>query len=207
MTKGFGPQAPLAALRAGLVDIGENYADELLAKHAAVAGHLAGQEPAMPLPRWHFVGAIQRNKVGRLAPAVDCWQSVSRASEATAIATRAKGAAPEVFVEIDVSGQPGRGGCPPDEAPAVVSAARTAGCNVRGLMTVAPLVASGPSGPGTEAGRKQATEAFGRVARLASALGLNELSMGMSHDLEQAVAAGSTMVRIGTALFGERVIR
>jgi hypothetical protein len=79
-----------------------------------------------------------------------------------------------------------------------VDAARQAGCTVRGLMTVAPLVRAASM-------TETAAEAFATVAGLAATLGLGELSMGMSDDLEQAVAAGSTMIRVGTALFGERL--
>jgi uncharacterized pyridoxal phosphate-containing UPF0001 family protein len=144
--------------------------------------------------RWHFLGAVQRNKVPRLAPVVACWQGVSRAEEAVAIARRQEHA--EIFVEIDTTGEAGRGGCTPPEAGGVVEAALKAGCTVRGLMTVAPL--------GTGVPTTSAADAFATVAGLAATLGLGELSMGMSHDLEEAVAAGSTMIRIGTALFGER---
>jgi uncharacterized pyridoxal phosphate-containing UPF0001 family protein len=140
---------------------------------------------------------VQRNKVKRLAPVVSCWQGVSRAEEAVEIARYRKGA--EIFVEIDTTGAAGRGGCAPSEAARVVEAALQAGCTVRGLMTVAPL--------GAQPARAETGEAFATVALLAGRLGLRELSMGMSHDLEQAVAAGSTMIRIGTALFGERSSR
>ncbi len=208
VTKGHGLDAVRAALAVGLTDIGENYSAELLAKAASLAGSPeagspeAGSpeagSPEAGTPRWHYLGAVQRNKVGRLAPVVSCWQSVSRPQEAVAIG-RHPGAR-EVFVEIDVSGEPTRGGCAPGEAATVVEAARAAGCVVRGLMTVAPL----SSEAGSEA---TASHAFATVAGLAETLGLGELSMGMSHDLEQAVAAGSTMVRIGTALFGERPAR
>jgi len=216
VTKGFEADAPMAALEAGIGDIGENYAGELLTKAAEVSL----RQPAVA-PRWHYLGAIQRNKVSRLAAVVSCWQSVARAEEAVAIAKHTIDAgrgAPdgprtaEVFVEVDLSGQPGRGGCAPSEVAGVVDAARRAGCRVRGLMTVAPLAFAATPGPGgSDALGPTATEiaadAFGKVARLATSLGLGELSMGMSHDLEQAVAAGSTMVRIGTALFGERPSR
>jgi uncharacterized pyridoxal phosphate-containing UPF0001 family protein len=206
VTKGHGLDAVRAALAVGLTDIGENYAAELLEKAAVLdttslpestgdPGSLSGDVVA---PRWHFLGAVQRNKVPRLAPVVSCWQAVSRPEEAVAIARRA--AHPEIFVEIDLAGAAGRGGCRPSQAEALVDAARRAGCTVRGLMTVAPL-ASGiePSA--------RAAEGFATVAGLAATLGLGELSMGMSHDLEQAVAAGSTMVRIGTDLFGRRSAR
>jgi len=192
VTKGFGPDAPRAALRGGLSQIGENYAVELLDKAAEIAGDGGA------VPCWHFLGRVQRNKIPRLAPVVGCWQSVSRAEEAVAIARRSP--RPEIFVEVDVSAIPGRPGCEPAEAPAVVEAAVAAGCLVRGLMSVAPLAQQGDAAGQARAARA----AFTTVARLAADLGLKELSMGMSADLEVAVEAGSTMVRVGTALFGER---
>jgi hypothetical protein len=199
VTKGHGLDAVLAALYVGLLDIGENYAAELLEKVARL--HEAaddGNVAARPAPRWHFLGAVQRNKVPKLAPVVACWQAVARCEEAEAIGRRRRGA--EVFVEIDLSGDAGRGGCAPADAERVVDSARQAGCRVRGLMTVAPLVVGVPA-------RATAADAFATVAGLAATLGLDELSMGMSHDLEEAVSAGSTMIRIGTALFGERPAR
>ena len=85
VTKGFGPEAVRAALAPGSTAVGENYADELVAKAAAVA-----DDPG-PAPEWHFLGAIQRNKVPRLAPLVSCWQSVGRIEEGRAIARRRPG--------------------------------------------------------------------------------------------------------------------
>jgi len=186
VTKGFGPEAVIAARDAGLHDIGENYANELVAKVAA----LEGEQSAPSLLRWHFLGAIQRNKVARLAPVIGLWQSVSRAEEGARIARFAPGAM--VLVEVDMTGRPGRNGCPPDDVRVLVARLRDAGLDVRGLMTVAP---PGPD----EAGR-----AFASVGSLADELGLEERSMGMTDDLEAAVRAGTTMVRIGRALFGER---
>lgn len=190
VTKGFGPGHVAAALSAGLVDIGENYADELVAKWPAGAGRA----------RWHFLGSIQRNKVGRLAPLVDCWQCVARIEEAESILRRregsgtgAEGAPVSMLVEVETTGIAGRGGCTPEAARVLVGRLRSIGAGVVGLMTVAP--------PGDE---DRARRSFGLVAALAEELGLAELSMGMSADLEQAVAAGATMVRLGTALFGPR---
>jgi hypothetical protein len=185
VTKGFGPEAVVAARAAGLHDIGENYADELVAKAAQL-----GEETST---QWHFLGAIQRNKVARLAPVVGVWQSVARVEEGTRIARFAPGAT--VFVEVETTGLPGRNGCPPDDVRDLVPRLREAGLDVRGLMTVAA--------PGPEA----ATSAFGTVRRLADELGLEERSMGMTDDLEAAVRAGTTMVRIGRALFGDRPAR
>ncbi len=209
VTKGHGPDAVRAALAAGLRDVGENYAGELLGKIELLG---EGERASV---RWHYLGAIQRNKVGRLARAVGCWQSVARPEEAAAIARRALGGAPEIFVEIDTSGSPGRPGCGPHDVPGLVESARRLGCRVRGLMNVAPIVGEGGTEERSgglsreeardEAVRRQAAaDSFGRVADLARQLGLDELSMGMSGDLEEAVAAGTTMVRLGTALFGPR---
>ena len=185
VTKGFGPEAVVAAHAAGLHAIGENYADELVAKAAQLE-----EEAASAPTQWHFLGAIQRNKVARLAPVVGVWQSVARAEEGARIARLAPGAT--VLVEIDTTGLPGRNGCAPDGAPALVSHLRDAGLDVRGLMTVAA--------PDPEA----AKSAFETVRRMADDLGLPERSMGMTDDLEAAVRAGTTMVRIGRALFGDR---
>jgi uncharacterized pyridoxal phosphate-containing UPF0001 family protein len=178
VTKSFGPEAVVAARQAGLTDLGENYAAELRQKAPGPDG-----------TRWHFLGAVQRNKVRDLAPLVDVWQGVARLSEGARIAQFAPGAT--VLVQVDVTGAPGRNGCPPVEVGGLVAGLRALSLDVAGLMTVAP------QGGG-------AASAFGHVARLADALGLAERSMGMSDDLEVAVAAGTTMVRVGRALFGDR---
>jgi pyridoxal phosphate enzyme (YggS family) len=177
VTKGFGAEAVSEAITAGLVDIGENYADEVVTKSASVPG-----------ARWHFLGAVQRNKVKVLAPLVSCWQTVDRLAAGEAIAQRAPGAA--VFVQVNLVGDPRRPGCDEADAPALVDGLRGSGLEVRGLMGVA--------------GREDPRADFRRLAALGRSVGLNELSMGMSSDLEAAVQEGSTMVRVGTALFGAR---
>ena len=182
VSKGFGPDAVQAALVAGLRDLGENYAEELVAK-AEESGPKGGAV-------WHFLGAIQRNKVAALARVVGVWQSVAREAEGARIARFAPGAA--VMVQVDVTGLPGRNGCRTEGVPGLVDRLRALGLDVAGLMTVAA--------PGREA----AASTFGEVTRLADQLELRERSMGMSDDLDEAVAAGSTMVRVGRALFGER---
>ncbi len=189
VTKGFGPEAVRAALAAGVVDLGENYADELLDKAGAVEAG-PGEVPR-PSPVWHYLGAIQRNKVSRLAPVVGCWQAVSRVEEGRAIARRRPGAT--VLVQLDVAGLPGRGGCPPEQADELVVALRDEDLDLAGLMAV------GVPGP-PEASRA----GFRLVASTADRLGLPVRSMGMSEDLEVALSEGSTMVRIGRALFGDR---
>jgi uncharacterized pyridoxal phosphate-containing UPF0001 family protein len=180
VTKGFGPDAVAVARAVGLTDIGENYSQELLGKAPGPAG-----------TSWHFLGTVQRNKVPSLAPVVALWQSVARLAEGERIARYAPGAA--VLVQVDCSGLPGRNGCGVAEAPALVEALSHCDLQVRGVMTVAP--------PDPD----EAARTFGLVGRLADSLELPVRSMGMSDDLELAVAAGSTMVRIGRALFGERL--
>jgi len=185
VTKGFGVDAVTAARAAGLGDIGENYADELVAKAGAVGA---------PPPTWHFLGAVQRNKVARLAPVVRWWQAVSRIEEGRAIARRAPGST--VLVQVDLAGLPGRGGRAPAEVPELVTALRDEDLVVAGLMAV------GPPGPA-----EGARSGFALVSSLADRLSLPVRSMGMTDDLEVAVSEGSTMVRLGRALFGARPVR
>lgn len=189
VTKGFGPPAVVAAVAAGLGDVGENYATELIAKRDALA-----MEP-LPAswgagPRWHYLGAVQRNKVAALAPVVSCWQGVARAVEGEAIARRRPGA--RVLVQVDTTGAPTRNGCAPRGVAELVERLKGIGLDVAGLMTVAP---TDPEG---------ARAAFRTVRTLADSLHLPERSMGMSDDLELAVAEGSTLLRLGRALFGPR---
>jgi len=188
VTKGFDVSAVTAALAAGVTDIGENYAAELVSKAAFLAGDGA---PSGPPPRWHFLGAVQRRRVRDLAPVVGCWQTLARAVEGEAIAGRAPGAL--VFVEVDVSGQPGRNGCPPADVPGLVGALRRLDLDVGGLMVVAP-----------HGSPDEARAAFRSTARLGADLGLAELSMGMTQDLEVALEEGTTMLRVGQGLFGPR---
>jgi pyridoxal phosphate enzyme (YggS family) len=182
VTKGFGADAVEAAAAVGLRDIGENYGGELQAKAATLQGLDVD---------WHFLGAVQRNKVARLAPVVSWWQSLSRVEEGRAIAKRCPGA--RVLVQVDVAGLPGRGGCPPEEAAGLVSALRDEDLAVEGLMAVGP--------PGPPEGSRPG---FALVSGLADRLDLAVRSMGMTDDLEVAVSEGSTMVRLGRALFGDR---
>ncbi len=183
VTKGFGLDAVRAAHDAGLRDLGENYAQELLSKSDR------GSEPSMRTTlRWHFLGAVQRNKVRRLTPVVHTWQGVDRIRAGAEIARHAPGA--KVLVQVNVTASPHRNGCSWEEAPQLVDALRGEGVDVQGLMCVGP--------------RRDPRPPFRRLARLARQLELREVSMGMSADLEAAVQEGSTMLRIGAALFGPR---
>ena len=183
VTKGFGADAVTAAVAAGCDAIGENYAQELLDKRVAI-GRLG--------PEVHFIGQLQRNKVRQLADIVDVWCSLDRVSVIDEVAKRAPGG--RVLIQVDTSGDQGKGGCDVGEAAALVDRATERGLIVRGLMTV------GPTGGDSEAARP----GFRRVRSLVDELGLDECSMGMSGDLAVAVEEGSTEVRVGTALFGPR---
>ena len=184
VTKGFGPGAVRAALAAGLRDMGENYAQELTAKADALGD---GADAV----RWHFIGRLQTNKVRGIAGLVSLWQSVDRSSLADELARRSPGA--RVLVQLAVSGEPQKGGCPPSEVGRLVRRLRDGGLEVAGLMAV------GAAGP-----PEAAWAGFRALRGTADKLGLPVRSMGMSHDLEVAVQEGSTMVRIGEALFGPR---
>lgn len=184
VTKGFAVDALTAALAAGLDTVGESYAQECVAKLAAL-------DPVAPRPAVHFIGRLQRNKVRRLAGLVDVWQSVDRPELAVEIGRRAPGA--RVLVQVDISGEATKGGCAPGEATALVDRCRAEDLEVLGLMGIAG------NGPPEAAGPE-----FELLRGLVDDLGLRECSMGMSNDLEVAVAAGATMVRVGRELFGER---
>jgi pyridoxal phosphate enzyme (YggS family) len=171
-----------AAVAAGVVDLGENRAQELVAK--APAPELGGGAV-----RWHFLGQLQRNKVRSLAPLVACWQTIDRPELGEAIAHRVPGA--RVLVEVNLAAEPAKGGCAPRAAPALVDRLRELGLDVAGLMAVPP--AGDDPRPW-----------FAQLRDLGTGLGLPELSIGMTDDFEIAVEEGATMVRIGRALFGER---
>lgn len=182
VTKGFGAEAIDACVAAGCADVGENYAQEAVAKWTSFAS---------PPARLHFIGRLQTNKVRMLAPHVALWQSVDRAALVDAISRSAPGA--RVLVQVNVSDEPTKGGCVPDVAASIVDRARAAGLAVEGLMTVGRTGEPGDAAAG-----------FAVLRRLVDRLGLSVCSMGMSDDLEIAVAEGATMVRVGSALLGMR---
>ena len=186
------PLAAVEAVRlAGLSEVGENYAQELLAKVAAVEE--ATGEAGADVLDWHFIGRLQRNKVRRLAGVVALWQTIDRRELLDEVARRDPGA--RVLVQVDAVGLPGRGGCPVGEVEDLVAHGVDLGLDVQGLMTV------GAPGDEDATGR-----VFRTVAELADRLSLPEVSMGMTDDLGLAVDCGSTLVRVGRALFGERPV-
>lgn len=189
VTKGFGADVVRAALAAGLVDLGESYVQELVAKASEIDGDV--EAGTVPEPRWHAIGRLQRNKVRKAAPFVTLWHSVDRLSLGAEIARWAPGAA--VLVQVNTSGEQSKAGCAPPMAAGLVEGLVDLGLDVRGLMTIAP---AGPP--------EVARPAFHAARELRDRLGLSELSMGMTGDLEVALREGATLVRVGSGLFGPR---
>lgn len=169
-------------LAAGCTDLGENRAQELVAKATELG-------PGPDRPVWHFIGHLQRNKIRALAPWVAFWHTVDRPSVVPGIAAHAPGAT--VLVEVNLAREPQKSGCGPDDVATLVGTADRAGLRVVGLMTVPPRGAD-------------PRPWFADLAARARALGLPECSMGMSDDFEVAVEEGATIIRVGRVLLGER---
>jgi len=195
------PVARIAAsVIAGLRELGENYVQEARDVRPAVDALVATHDVAPP--RWRMIGHLQRNKAGQAVELFDAIDTVDRAKLAVALDKRAasREAPLDVCLQIDLSGEAGKSGARPEDAPALLEAcAGLAHLRVVGLMTM------------PEADPGQARAAFARLRALRDTLRdapggehLVELSMGMSGDYEAAVEEGATRVRIGTALFGER---
>lgn len=183
VTKSFGTAAIEAVRAAGGRAIGENYAQELLAKRSACAGLEV-----------HFIGQLQTNKVRQVAGLVSVYESVDRPRLADEIAKRDPGA--RVMIQVDTSDEAGKGGCPIAELDELVHHVRRLPLQLVGLMTVGPTV----GGPET------ARPGFRMVRDAVSRYRLDHCSMGMTADLEVAVEEGSTQIRVGSALFGERPV-
>ena len=187
--KGFPPEAIREAADAGLRHFGENRVQEAEAKRPTLAGL-----PASIV--WHMVGHLQTNKVKTALNLFDIIQSVDSLHLAEVISQRAPRPVP-VFLEVNLAGEATKYGFDVSELPAAAAAiARFPHLDVRGLMTVAPLVHD----------PEEVRPLFRRLRDTARSLGLRELSMGMTDDFEVAVEEGATHVRIGRAIFGERRI-
>ncbi|WP_443692418.1 YggS family pyridoxal phosphate-dependent enzyme [Pseudomonas protegens] len=189
---------PAAALReahaAGLRDFGENYLQEALGKQQELAD--------LPLS-WHFIGPIQSNKTRAIAEHFDWVHSVDRLKIAQRLSEQRPAELPplNICIQVNVSGEASKSGCAPADLPALASAiGALPRLQLRGLMAI----------PEPTEDRAAQDAAFAAVQRLNNDLRdslnlpLDTLSMGMSHDLEAAIAQGASWVRIGTALFGAR---
>lgn len=186
-------EAIRAAYAAGQRDFGENYVQELAQKADALAdlGDL----------RWHAIGSIQRNKAKVIARVASVVHAVDRTELASELDRRAEagGRSLEVLVEVNVAGEATKAGCAPgDLGPLLDALARMPRLRIAGLMTMAPYVDD------PELARPVFAELRALRDRHGGAASLPELSMGMSHDFEVAIAEGATLVRVGTAIFGSR---
>jgi hypothetical protein len=181
------------ASHAGVDGLGENYAQELISKVGE------GRTDLAPI---HFIGGLQSNKVKMLMSHVDIWQSIDRSSLVTELGTRYRARReadpavprPRVLLQVNTTGEAGKSGCDPADLDDLRAAAVAADCEVLGLMTVGP----------TDANPADTEAAFRLLRSLVDQHGLSECSMGMTGDYERATALGSTMVRIGSAIFGSR---
>lgn len=174
----------LEVIDAGATDIGENYLQEARPKYHA-----------LPRVRKHFLGHVQTNKARGIVATFDVVQSVDRieAGKALAKAAKAAGKALPVLVQVNIS-HTERHGAPPAEAPRLADQLRESGLNVDGVMAIGPLTSD----------EDELHRAFERAAAAFARVGGTTLSLGMTNDWRTAVACGSTMIRIGTSLFGAR---
>jgi pyridoxal phosphate enzyme (YggS family) len=175
-----------AAIRAGLADIGENYLQEAQAAFAA-----------LPAVRKHFIGHLQTNKAAAVAGLFDLVQSVDseRAGLALARAGERLGKRQAVLLQVNISPTE-RFGCSPEDAPGLAETLRAqASLQFEGIMAIGPVTEK----------REEISSAFALAAKTFDRVGGTTLSIGMSGDWREAVRAGSTMVRVGTALFGGRM--
>lgn len=178
------------AYDAGLRDFGENYLQEALGKQVELSD--------LPLI-WHFIGPIQSNKTRAIAENFAWVHSVDRLKIAQRLSEQRPPELPplNICIQVNVSGEASKSGCSPEDLPALAQAiSALPHLRLRGLMAI----------PEPTDDRDQQNASFAAVSTLQAQLGLplDTLSMGMSHDLEAAIAQGATWVRIGTALFGAR---
>lgn len=202
VAKGQPAERVAGLVRAGLREVAESFAQEARAKIPRVTALLEAE--GTPPPRWHFVGRLQRNKVRVVAPLVACVQSLDRASLARELDRRAAAAGRtlEVLLQVNLSGEPQKGGAEPEALPELlreVGALRS--LRATGLMTVP---AASPDPEAARPAFARLRELRERLAARSEGAELRELSMGMSADLEVAVEEGATLVRVGTDLFGPR---
>lgn len=197
VSKTFGADAVLAAMRAGQTAFGENYLQEALDKIAAVKLALPQAGPA-----WHFIGPIQSNKTRPIAEHFDWVHTVEREKIAVRLSEQRPAGLPDlnICLQVNISGEASKSGVTPAELPALAHAvAQLPRLRLRGLMAI----------PEPETDVKRQRFAFAQVRTLyeqlkADGLALDTLSMGMSADLRAAVLEGATIVRVGSAIFGSR---
>jgi len=208
VSKTFAAPVVAAAARLGQHRFGENYAQEAIAKMAALRAYRG-----LPPLEWHFIGPIQSNKTRLIAAHFSWVQSIDRLAIAQRLSAQRPADQPalQVLVEVNISGEASKSGTGPEQLPALAQAiARLPRLELRGLMAI-PEPGLAPAGQRAAFARLRGLlgtvrEALDRDASCPANAGprLDTLSMGMSADFESAIAEGSTMVRVGSAIFGER---
>lgn len=175
-----------AVLAAGHRLFGENYVQEAAAKWPDLRGQFG------PVAV-HMIGPLQTNKAKQAVELFDAIHSVDRASLAEKLAklAQARGASPEVFIQVNTGAEPQKAGILPDAVDGFTAQCRALDLPVAGLMCIPPE-------------GEDATPHFAMLAAMAARNGLSGLSMGMSSDFESAIAAGATHIRVGSAIFGAR---
>ena len=189
VSKGHGAEAIRAAYALGQREFGENYVQEWKAKRDALAD--------LPELRMRLIGRLQRNKAKDAVLIADAVDSVDSLELAEALSQRAQARARplEVLLQVNIDREPQKAGALPEALPELVRGVRALpGLRLLGLMAI-PRAVDDP---------EEARPSFEALRALGQQLGLPELSMGMSADLEVAIAAGATLVRVGTAIFGDR---
>ncbi len=195
VTKTFGPQAVRDAHAAGQRAFGENYVQEALEKMQSLADLRGAIE-------WHLIGPLQSNKTRVVAASFDWVHSIDRLKIAERLSVQRADALPplQVCLQVNISGEASKSGVAPADVPALAHAvAALPRLRLRGLMAV-------PEPAGDFAAQRAPHRALARLlfGLNASGLALDTLSMGMSADLEAAIAEGATLVRVGSAIFGDR---
>ena len=181
VTKGFTHEEVNAATELGIKNFGENYAQELLTKNPLVDAEIS----------WHYIGQLQSNKIRKVAHLVDVWHSVTSLKLAREIHNRNDQA--KILLQVSVSGPSNSKGFEVEELPDLIFQLRDENIDVSGLMTM-----------GVPGDMVATRFVFERLRKLADTFELSECSMGMSDDFEIALESGSSMIRIGSAIFGNR---
>jgi len=203
VSKTVAPEDIAAALAAGQRDFAENYGQEFRDKHKAVAELVAAR--GLAEPRWHFIGPLQTNKVKYVAGKVQLVHSVASAEVLAELERRAAALnlVQECLVQVNVAGEEQKSGIAPAELRAVLD--RFLSCShlrCTGLMVIPPYDEDPEQSRRHFAALRQLRDQEQKTFR--PNVTLHHLSMGMSHDLEVAIAEGATLLRVGTAIFGAR---